>query len=64
MTVLVKNSICVKILLHANIQAGKAALVRNYFSRRNNFFLNSFWFLAPLSLTCSEIFDQINADGP
>ncbi len=39
-----------KILLYVNIQAGKAALVRNYFSRRNNFHLN-----------CYQL-DQIYAD--
>ncbi len=33
--------ISVKILLHANIRARKAALVRNYFSRHNNFHLHS-----------------------
>ncbi len=32
-TVLVKKNVCVEILLPANIQAKKAALVRNYFSR-------------------------------
>ncbi len=34
-----KERLC-QILLHANIQARKAALVRNYFSRRNNFRLS------------------------
>ncbi len=51
MTRLVKKNTCVKILLHANIRAKKAALVKNYFSRRNNFCLSR-----------SAIFDQINAD--
>ncbi len=37
---LVKKNICVKILLHTNIQARKAALQRNNFSRHNNFHLN------------------------
>ncbi len=55
MTTLVKKNICVKILLSASIRARKAALVRNYFSRRNNFCLNS------LSLLPNH-FDQINAD--
>ncbi len=48
---LVKKNICVRILLHANIQARKAALVRNYFSRRNNFHLNSSQ--VPLSFSLS-----------
>ncbi len=54
---IVKKSICVKILLHTNIQARKAALVRNYFSRRNNFCLKRSQLP---SLSCSVIFDQIN----
>ncbi len=37
LTTLVKKCVCVKILLHANIHARQAALVRNYFFRRNNF---------------------------
>ncbi len=36
-TTLVKKDVCVKNLLHANIRARKAALLRNYFSRRNHF---------------------------
>ncbi len=40
MKTLFKKSVCVKILPHANIQARKAALGRNYFSRRNNFGLH------------------------
>ncbi len=50
--VLVKKNICVKILLHANIQALKAALVRNYFYRHNNFGLHSSRLLS-LSLSLS-----------
>ncbi len=38
-----------KILLSANVWARKAALVRNYFSRRNNFHLSCSW-LPSLSL--------------
>ncbi len=34
---LVQKNICVKNSPHANIPAGKAELVRNYFSWRNNF---------------------------
>ncbi len=52
---LVKKGVCVK-YLHANIRARKAALGRNYFSRRNDF---------PLigsALSDSAIFDQINID--
>ncbi len=58
-TTLVKKTICVKILLHANIWARKAALVRNYFPKCNNFHLNSSW----LSLWFSDI-DQINVGVP
>ncbi len=58
-TALVKKNVCVKIPLHANIRARKAALVRNYFSRRNHFCLNS---SRLPSLSCSAIFDQINTD--
>ncbi len=36
-TTLVKKNVCDKIFLHACIQARRAALVRNYFSGRNNF---------------------------
>ncbi len=57
-TVLVKKNICVKIPFHT-IWARKAALVRNYFSRCNNFSLNGSWLL---SLSRSVIFDQINTD--
>ncbi len=60
-TTLVKKNICVKILLHANIPARKAALGRNYFSRRNNFGLHGSR-LPSLSLSRSAIFDQINTD--
>ncbi len=49
---------CITILLHANIQARKAAFVKNFFSTFNNFCLND----SPLSLSCSEISDQINTD--
>ncbi len=42
--------------MHADTAARKAALVRNYFSRRSYF-----GFLS-LSLSGSVIFDQINAD--
>ncbi len=59
MTTLVKKNICVKILLDADIPARKAALIRDYFSRRNNFGLHGFWLL---SLARSAIFDQINTD--
>ncbi len=58
---LVKQNICVKIHLDANIQARKAALVRNYFSRRNNFCINLF--LALLSLSRLAIFNKINTDA-
>ncbi len=44
-----------------NIGAGKAAHVRDYFSRRNNFHLNSPGLLS-LSLSQSVMFDQINAE--
>ncbi len=54
----VKKNFCVKILLLANIWTSKAALVRNYFSRRN-VPLNSSR-LPPLSLSVS--FNQINAE--
>ncbi len=54
---LIKN-VGVKILLHADIPARKAARGRNYFSRRNNFGLHS----SSLSLSLSVIFDQINTD--
>ncbi len=57
MLVIMNN--CVKILLHANIWARKAARVRNYFSRRNNFGLGDSQLS---SLSCSVIFDQINTD--
>ncbi len=43
-------------LLYANVQTIKATLVRNYFSRSNNF-----WLPVP-SLSHSAIFDQINTD--
>ncbi len=51
-----KNNVHIKILLHANIRARKAALVRNYFTRRNNFRLNC---SCLPSLSHSVIFDQI-----
>ncbi len=54
---LVQKNMWVKIILHANVRAMKAALVRHYFPRRSNFRLHA----SPLSL--SAIFDQINADG-
>ncbi len=57
---LVKKNVCVKILLHANIQVRLAALVRNYFSRCNNFDLHGS--RLSLSFSCSAIFDQINTD--
>ncbi len=41
-TTLVYKNICVK-NHHANIWAREAALVRNYFSRRDNFHLNGSW---------------------
>ncbi len=53
------NVLCVKILLHSNIQAKKAALVRNYFSRRNYFGLNGSWLP---SLSCLVIFEELNTD--
>ncbi len=56
---LVNKNICVKILFHANIRARKVAHLGNYFSRRNNFHLIDSRFP---SLSCSVIFDQINAD--
>ncbi len=40
------SKVCVKILLHTNIPARKAALGRNYFSRRNNFGLYGSWLLS------------------
>ncbi len=49
----------VNVFSHVCIQVRKAALVRNYFSTRNNFGLR---LPAPLSLSCSAIFDQINTD--
>ncbi len=54
LTTLVKKNVCVKIVLHANIPAGKAALGRNYFSRHNNF--GPHCSQLP-SLSCSMIFD-------
>ncbi len=57
--ILLKKSVCVKILLHANVRAGKAALVRNYFPRRNHFCFKG---SNLLSLSQSAISDQINAD--
>ncbi len=36
---MIEKNVCIKILLHANIRAKTAALMRNYFSRRNNFHL-------------------------
>ncbi len=56
---LIKNNICVKICLHTNIQARKAALVRHYFSRRNIFCLNNSRLPSP---SRSVIFDPINVD--
>ncbi len=50
-TALVKKNIYVKIVLHANIPARKAALLRNYFSRRNNFGLLGSHSLLSLSLS-------------
>ncbi len=52
----VKNSFWVRIPLCANIQARKAALVRNCFSGRNHFHGDF------LSLSHPAIFDQINTD--
>ncbi len=59
---LIKKSVCVKILLCANIQVRKAALVRNCFSRHNNFRLLDFPLSLSFSLSLSAIFDQINTD--
>ncbi len=56
---LVQKNVYVKILLHTNIPARKAALVRNYYFRRNNFGVHSFWL--PF-VSCSAIFDQIKAE--
>ncbi len=58
-TMLVKRIAVGKIPLHVNIPARKAALVWNYFSRRNNFGLNGsrLPFLSRL-----VIFDQINTE--
>ncbi len=68
-TTLLKKNVCVKIHLHANMSARKAALVRNYFCRCNNFRLSSSQLLSlslflsrSLSLSRSAIFDQINGD--
>ncbi len=58
-TTLVKKNVSVKIPLHTNVKARKAALVRNYFSRRNNFSLHSSWLP---SRSHVEIFNKINAD--
>ncbi len=55
-TTLFKKSICVKTLLQANIWARRAALVRNYFSGRNDFGLSGSWLL---SLSCSLYLLQI-----
>ncbi len=52
-TILGNKNICVKILLHANIQARKAALVRNYFSRCNNFLVSGYQ-LPSLSFLLSD----------
>ncbi len=57
-TPLVKKNVCVKILLHTNILARKAALLRNYFSQRDNFGLHSSQLP---SVSHSAIFDQIDA---
>ncbi len=54
-----KKNVCVKIVLHAKIQARKEAIARNYFPRRTNFCLCS---SRLPSLSCSVIFDQIHAD--
>ncbi len=48
----VKKNVHVKIVLHTNIWARKAALVRNYFSRCNNFCLNG----SPLCISLSQCF--------
>ncbi len=48
--VLAKKNMCVKIRLHTNIAARKAARVRYYFSRRNNSQLHG---SGPLSLILS-----------
>ncbi len=42
-----------KICLHANIPGSKAALMRNYFSRHNNFHLNG---SRLLSLSLARLF--------
>ncbi len=59
MTTLIKKMVCAEIPPPANIQAKKTAFVRNYFSRCNNFCLNSYQL--PF-LFHSVIFDHINAD--
>ncbi len=51
-TTLLKKKVCVKILLHADIRAGKAALFFTIFPSVITF----------MSLPHSAIFDQINAD--
>ncbi len=57
-TTLVEKNVLFKILLHANIQARKAAHGRNYFSRHNNFVS-----VAPsFPLSHLPIFDQINSN--
>ncbi len=55
---IIKKNICVQICHHANVQARKAALGRNYFSKRNNFCLNGSQLLS-LLLSISV---QINAE--
>ncbi len=60
-TTLVKKNMCVKILPYANIQARKAAIVRNYFSRHNICCLNTSQ-LPYLSLFV--IFNQIKTGIP
>ncbi len=53
-TTLVERNVCVKILLHVRVGVWKAALRRNYFSRRNNFYRNDCPFFLSLSLFFAE----------
>ncbi len=53
------NSLLTRKLAILAIQTRKAALVRNYFSRHNNFGLHGSWLP---SLSHSAIFDQIYTD--